>query len=86
MIDGDLIGTGFSADEVDDLIAELDAPLVTPFEEFGGGFALDDEEIAQLRESYTNSKEKRKEARGGERLRDVMLHYPESKYEDFVDM
>ena len=86
MIDGDLIGTGFTADEVDDLIAELDTPLVTPFEEFEGGFALDDDEIAKLRESYTNSKEKRKEARGGERLRDVMLHYPESKYEDFVDM
>tara|TARA_R100000805_G_C3603193_1_gene103713 strand:- start:372 stop:1124 length:753 start_codon:yes stop_codon:yes gene_type:complete len=85
MNDGELIGTGFDVDDVDDLLASLEAPIITEFEEFQGGFALDDDEIKKLKEDYIATETSNKEARGGERLRDVMLHYPESQYEKFVD-
>jgi hypothetical protein len=34
-------GTGYSADELDDLMAKLDSVQETPYEEFGGGYAVD---------------------------------------------
>tara|TARA_R100000353_G_scaffold98608_1_gene71832 strand:- start:25304 stop:26083 length:780 start_codon:yes stop_codon:yes gene_type:complete len=87
MTDGELIGTGFNADEVDDLLSTLgDAPIITDFEQFEGGYALEDDEIEKLKNNYIATETSNKEARGGERLRDVMLHYKESKYETFVEM
>ncbi len=87
MDDGELIGTGFVADEVDDLISTLgEAPIITEFEKFEGGYALDDKEIEKLKDNYISNADAKTESRGGERLKDVMLHYPESKYESFVEM
>ena len=36
---GKLLGTGYSADEVDDILAGLDEVSITDFEEFQGGYA-----------------------------------------------
>jgi len=47
---GKLLGTGYSADEVDDIVSAVDEVAITEFEEFTGGFALTDEEIAEVQE------------------------------------
>jgi hypothetical protein len=70
---GQLEGTGYTPDDVDDLLANVGAVIITAEEEFTGDFAETPEETAA-----------RFSAPGeGVRLKEVMLMYPEAEFEEF---
>ena len=79
---GDLAGTGFTADDVDDLAAEYDEINITDFEEFEGGYALSDEEIKSIQD-------KRASATGrnaGNPLKDIPISLLDTQYKEFKKM
>ena len=76
---GKLLGTGYSADEVDDILSGLDEVSITDFEEFQGGYALSDEEIAEVESKIqSNSSSKTKE-----RMHEVILALIDSDYKRY---
>ena len=76
---GKLLGTGYSADEVDDILSGLDEVSITNFEEFQGGYALSDEEIAEVESKIqSNSSSKTKE-----RMHEVILALIDSDYKRY---
>ena len=79
---GDLAGTGFTADDVDDLAAEFDEVDITDFEEFEGGYALSDEEIKSIQD-------KRASATGrnaGNPLKHIPISLLDTQYKEFKKM
>ena len=66
---GKLLGTGYSADEVDDIVSAVDEVAITEFEEFTGGFALTDEEIAEVQERISQPSDYKPK----EKLNEVIL-------------
>jgi hypothetical protein len=71
---GLLEGTGWTPDEVDDLLADLDAIPTTPLEEFKGGYAESDEDFEERATRPTTSPEP---------LREVVLMYRPGEYQQF---
>jgi hypothetical protein len=82
MSSGELLGTGFTADDVDDLLAEVGDVSVTEFEEFKGGYALTDEEIAEAQEKKLQPRQDNKVA---EPLNDVLLYLKDDDYKEFKE-
>ena len=82
MDSGELVGTGFTADDVDDLLAEVGDVTVTDFEEFKGGYALSDEEIAEAQEKKLQP---RKDNKVAEPLNDVLLYLKDDDYKEFKE-
>ena len=79
---GQLEGTGFSPDDVDDILSMFGEVEVTEFEEFQGGYALSDEEIKELEKEKLENAERSKAKNEG--LNDVPLIVKESVYDDIV--
>ena len=79
---GQLEGTGFSPDDVDDILSMFGEVEVTEFEEFQGGYALSDEEIKELEKEKLENAERSKAKKEG--LNDVPLIVKESVYDDIV--
>jgi hypothetical protein len=68
---GALTRTGFTADDVDDLIASVGATRTTAEEEFRGGYSETDEEIA----------ERQAVRLAGEPMREIVLMYSVEEYQ-----
>lgn len=66
---GKLLGTGYSADEVDDIISAVEEVNITEFEEFTGGYALTEEEIAEVQERVSQPSDYKPK----EKLQEVIL-------------
>jgi hypothetical protein len=82
MNSGELVGTGFTADDVDDLLAEVGDVSVTDFEEFEGGYAMTDDEIAEAQEKKLQP---RKDNKVAEPLNDVLLYLKDEDYKEFKE-
>lgn len=52
---GQLAGTGYTADQVDDLLAQLDKLTTTAKEQFDGGYAETDEELAKRQAGFDDT-------------------------------
>ena len=76
---GKLLGTGYSADEVDDILAGLDEVSITDFEEFQGGYALSDEELAEVESKVQSSPS----GKTKEKMHEVILALVESDYKRY---
>lgn len=74
MESGDLEGTGFTADELDDFLEELAKLPITEREEFGGDYAETDEELAARAAKYG----------AGKAMREFVLALREEDYDTFV--
>lgn len=79
---GELAGTGFDADDVDDLTAEFEEIDITDFEEFEGGYALSEEELEQIKQDRANAVSRNK----GKPLRDVPISLQDKQYKKFKEM
>ena len=79
---GELTGTGFDADGVDDLAAEYDEINITDFETFEGGYALTDEEIKDIAEKKLSSTGRNE----GKALKDIPISLLDKQYKEFKDM
>lgn len=77
---GKLFGTGYSADEVDDILSAVDEVAVTEFEEFTGGFALTDEEIAEVQERLQQPSDYKPK----EKLKEVVLALQKADHSLYV--
>lgn len=76
---GDLYGTGYSADDVDDLLAKYDADaFVAEEQEFQGGYVEEAEQAAQRASRVAETKA----SRG---LREVVLVFDLDRYERFAE-
>jgi hypothetical protein len=71
---GDLVGTGYEADDVDDLLARLGGPIVAEEEAFQGGYAENSDEAKTRAERTATTKT----SLG---LREVVLVYKDEDYE-----
>ncbi|QDP67388.1 MAG: hypothetical protein Unbinned6224contig1003_12 [Prokaryotic dsDNA virus sp.] len=76
---GALFGTGFSADEVDNIFNDTEKLEETDFEEFTGGFALTDDEIADIE----NRIQKPTEKKSSEHLNEIILALHKEEYENY---
>jgi len=79
---GELIGTGFNADEVDDMLSSFDAISETEFEEFQGGYAMSDEEIEEVKERRRENKR----IEDGDRFHDILLYFKTDEYNEYKEM
>jgi len=79
---GELIGTGFNADEVDDMLSSFDAISETEFEEFQGGYAMSDEEIEEVKER----RKENKRIEDGDRFHDILLYFKTEEYNEYKEM
>ena len=79
---GELVGTGFNADEVDDLLASYDSISETEFEEFQGGYAMSDEEIEEVKER----RKENKRIEDGDRFHDILLYFKTDEYNEYKEM
>ncbi len=79
---GQLEGTGFSPDDVDDILSLFGEVEVTEFEEFEGGYALTDEEIQELQKEKLERAAENKSSKSG--LNDVPIIVKESVYNDIL--
>lgn len=77
---GKLLGTGYSADEVDDIVSAVDEVAITEFEEFTGGFALTDEEIAEVQERISQPSDYKPK----EKLKEVILALQKDDHSIYV--
>ena len=77
---GKLLGTGYSADEVDDILSAVDEIAVTEFEEFTGGFALTDEEIEEAQERISQPSDYKPR----EKLNEVILALQKTDHTVYV--
>lgn len=77
MENGDLSGTGYTPDAVDDLLARIGAEIVTDAEEFKGGYIETPEETHEKWNS-DNGREK------GTPMREVVLMYKAEDFEQFA--
>lgn len=78
---GKLLGTGYSVDEVDDIIAGLDEVSITEFEEFQGGYALSKEEIAEV-EAKAQAPSERKEK---QKMHEIILALVDDDYQIYQE-
>lgn len=76
---GELLGTGYSADEVDDIMAGFDEVQITEFEEFKGGYALSEEEIAEVEAKVQTPTERTVK----EKLNEVILALVDEDYKKY---
>tara|TARA_X000001388_G_C2232369_1_gene123711 strand:+ start:1351 stop:2010 length:660 start_codon:yes stop_codon:yes gene_type:complete len=79
---GQLIGTGFDADAVDDLAAEYDEVSITDFETFQGGYALSEQEIKEIAEKKLSSTGRNE----GKALKDIPISLLDKQYKEFKGM
>jgi len=79
---GELKGTGFNADDVDDVLAEFDEVDITDFEKFEGGYALSDEEIEKIKEQRS----KQVSTNNGKALNDIPIALLDTQYQEFKKM
>lgn len=79
---GELAGTGFDADDVDDLAAEFDEVDITDFEEFEGGYALSEQELEQIKIERANAVSKN----AGKPLNDIPISLLDKQYKEFKNM
>jgi len=79
---GELKGTGFNADDVDDVLAEFDEVDITDFEKFEGGYALSDEEIENIKEQRS----KQVSTNNGKALNDIPIALLDTQYQEFKKM
>lgn len=78
---GELFGTGYSADEVDNIFAETEQLEETDFEEFTGGFALSEDEIADIEKRIQTPTEKK----SSERLNEIILALYKEEYDKYQE-
>lgn len=76
---GELFGTGYSADEVDNIFNDTEQLEETDFEEFTGGFALSEEEIANIEKRIQTPTEKK----SSEPLNEIILALYKEEYENY---
>jgi len=76
---GKLLGTGYSADEADDILAGLDEISITEFEEFQGGYALSEDEIADIQKQTLQPNERKAK----EKMNEVILAFVEKDYQEY---
>jgi len=76
---GELFGTGYTADEVDDLYVELDEIDISAFEEFRGGYALTDEELAEAEAKLKAPSERKLK----DKMNEIVLAFVESDYQKY---
>lgn len=80
-LDGDLKGTGFEIDDMEDLLSSV-GNIDTEYEKFQGGYAETAEETAERYEHRESASEKNEEKR--KRVKEVVLVFPEENFDDFV--
>ncbi len=78
----ELEGTGFDSDDVDDLAATFEDVVITEFEEFEGGYALTEDEIAAIQEK----KLKQVGTNQGKPLKEIPISLLEKDYLKFKEM
>lgn len=76
---GELFGTGYSADDVDNIFAQSEQLQETDFEEFTGGFALSAEEIADIEKRIQEPTERK----SAERLNEIILALYKEEYDNY---
>lgn len=74
---GDLLGTGYTPDEVDDLFVSFDENVTTDEQEFHGGYAESEDEKAARSERKTT-------VRHSIGLREVVCVFQEDQYQTFM--
>lgn len=75
--DGDLFGTGYTADDLDDLFASNEEGLTLPEEEFNGDYA-------ETAEQQATRSERKTAVRTAIGLRETLLVFPEEQYQTFM--
>lgn len=81
-LEGDLKGTGFDIDDMEDIMATLGGVIETPYEEFTGDFAETMEETAERYAHRENVMQENEEKR--QRVKEVVVIIAEENFDDFV--
>jgi hypothetical protein len=76
---GKLLGTGYSADEVDDILAGFDEVNITDFEQFTGGYAMTEEELAEAETKLQTPSERTPK----EKMNEIILALVDTDYQRY---
>jgi hypothetical protein len=80
-LDNDFTGTGYSPEDLDDLLAALDQMPVLPRQQTDAAFGETEEELQARQDRFAGA-----QPRAQLGMRDVILIYTQAQYEEFQDL